>query len=271
MTLRSLLILGLALAACRSPEPRFETPRATDEGHATRGEAAAERPAPAPTPEPPPPAPAPADLPEVAEPTDPAPAPDPRLRTPAELNERAPETFTVWVDTTKGPIVIDVTRAWSPEGADRFYNLVKAGYYTDVAFFRVIEGFMAQIGIHGDPAMNTVWQNANIQDDPVVESNTRGMVSYAKTGLPNSRSTQFFINYADNSRLDGMGFSPFGRVRDMRTVEQLFSGYGEGAPSGRGPDQGRIQREGNTYLRSDFPNLDYIRSARIVAEGARGQ
>lgn len=273
MTLRSLLMLSLALAGCRSSEPRFDRPARSpaDQENADREQVPANERAAAPR-APAEPAPTPADaieLPEVAEPTGPAPAPDPRLQTPAALVEQAPETFSVWIDTTKGPIVIDVTRAWSPQGADRFYNLVKAGYYTDVAFFRVIEGFMAQIGIHGDPAMNTVWQNANIQDDPVVQSNTRGMVTYAKTGAPNSRSTQFFINFSDNSRLDGMGFSPFGRVRDMSTVDQLHAGYGEGAPSGRGPDQGRIQREGNTYLRSEFPNLDYIRSARIVAEGAR--
>src|SRR5690606_32822059 len=141
--------------------------------------------------------------------------------------------------------------------------------YTDVAFFRVIEGFMAQVGLHGDPAMNTAWRASGIQDDPVVGTNTRGMVTFAQTAMPNSRSTQFFINFGDNSRLDGMRFAPFGRVRDMATVDRLHAGYGEGAPSGQGPEQGRIQSEGNTYLRRDFPNLDYIRWARVVAEGAR--
>ena len=143
--------------------------------------------------------------------------------------------------------------------------MVQRGYYTDVAFFRVIDGFMAQVGIHGDPAMNARWRNRRIPDDPVVESNRVGYVSYAMGG-PNTRTTQFFINLVDNRRLDGMGFAPFGRVRDLRIVRQLHAGYGEGAPSGRGPAQGRIQREGNRYLRADFPELDYIRSASIVED-----
>lgn len=260
-----LFILALALGACRSPEPRF------DRGGLAADVAADEpepRTAPA-TPTSPSPQVAPPPLPEVSAPTDAPPAPDPRLSTPSALVEPAPETFTVWMETTKGPIVIDVTRAWSPNGADRFYNLVKAGYYTDVAFFRVIEGFMAQVGLHGDPALNTAWRADGIQDDPVVGSNTRGMVTFAQTAAPNSRSTQFFINFGDNSRLDGMRFAPFGRVRDMSAVDQLYSGYGEGAPSGRGPEQGRIQREGNAYLRQEFPSLDYIRWARVVHEAAR--
>lgn len=178
-------------------------------------------------------------------------------------DQRAPERFTVRLDTTKGPVLIDVTRAWAPYGADRFYTLVREGYYTDVAFFRVIDGFMAQAGIHGDPAVNTRWRPRRIPDDPPRESNTRGMVSYAMGG-PGSRTTQFFINFGDNSRLDAMGFAPFGRVRDMTAVDALHDGYGEGAPRGRGPDQSRIQREGNAYLRAEFPQLDYIRSASIV-------
>ena len=179
---------------------------------------------------------------------------------------RAPDTFTVRLDTTKGEILIDVTRAWSPRGADRFYTLVRAGYYERVAFFRVVEGFMAQVGIHGTPAVNRAWRSREIPDDPVVQSNTRGMVSYAMAG-PGTRTTQFFINYVDrNSRLDSMGFAPFGRVRDMSVVDALYSGYGEGAPRGRGPSQPRMMSEGNTYLESDFPELDYINSASIVGE-----
>lgn len=188
---------------------------------------------------------------------------DPRLLDPSALTERAPETFTVALDTTAGDIEIDVHRAWSPNGADRFYNLVRAGYYTDVAFFRVVEGFMVQCGISGRPELNRVWRNATFPDDPVVQHNTRGFVSFA-TGGPNTRTTQFFINFGDNSRLDATGFSPFGQVRDMAVVDRLESMYGEGAPSGRGPEQGRIQSEGNAYLRADFPELDYIESARIV-------
>ncbi len=188
----------------------------------------------------------------------------PGLTNPAAAAETAPATFAIELNTTKGNIVIDVTRAWSPNGADRIYNLVKIGFYNDVAFFRVLEGFMAQVGLNGDPAVNRVWRAANIQDDERTQSNTRGMVSFAMTNQRNSRSTQFFINYGDNSNLDGMRFTPFGRVRDMTAADALYNGYGEGAPRGRGPDQSRVTREGNTYLRANFPELDYIRSARIL-------
>jgi peptidyl-prolyl cis-trans isomerase A (cyclophilin A) len=155
-----------------------------------------------------------------------------------------------------------VHRAWSPNGADRFYNLVKIGYYDDTAFFRVISGFMAQVGIHGHPAVNQAWRPARIDDDPVVASNKRGMVTFAKSSMPNSRTTQFFINFKDNSNLDPMGFAPFGEVRDMASVDKLYKGYGEGAPRGRGPDQGRAQS--HTYFRAEFPKLDYITKASIV-------
>ena len=171
--------------------------------------------------------------------------------------------YTVELDTTKGAIVIDVHREWAPKGADRFYELVKNGYFTDVAFFRVISGFMAQAGISGDPALNAEWRAKRIQDDPVKASNTRGTVTFATSG-PNSRTTQFFINFGDNSRLDGMGFAPFGKVKDMAPVDALYDGYGEGAPRGRGPSQGRMQTEGNAYLRDGFPKLDYIKSAKII-------
>jgi peptidyl-prolyl cis-trans isomerase A (cyclophilin A) len=174
-----------------------------------------------------------------------------------------PTQYTVELDTTKGTIVIDVHRAWAPNGADRFYELVKKGYYTDVAFFRVIGGFMAQVGISGDPALNEEWRAKPIPDDPVKASNTRGTVTFATSG-PNSRTTQFFINFSDNSRLDGMGFSPFGKVKDMAPVDALYGGYGEGAPRGRGPAQVRMQSEGNAYLRESFPKLDYIKSAKII-------
>jgi peptidyl-prolyl cis-trans isomerase A (cyclophilin A) len=175
----------------------------------------------------------------------------------------APSQYTVELDTTKGPIVIEVYRDWSPHGADRFYELVQSGYYDDVGFFRVIGGFMAQVGISGDPALNAKWREKRIPDDPVKGSNTRGTVSFATSG-PNSRTTQFFINFVDNSRLDGMGFSPFGKVRDMTTVDALYAGYGEGAPRGRGPSQALLQSQGNAYLKENFPNLDYIKSAKIT-------
>jgi peptidyl-prolyl cis-trans isomerase A (cyclophilin A) len=186
------------------------------------------------------------------------------LTQPAKLTEKAPDTFKVKFDTTKGAITIEVTRSLAPNGADRFYNLVKAGYFKDIAFFRVIPGFMAQFGINGDPAIAKAWSDANIQDDPVKGSNTRGTITYAMAG-PNTRSTQFFINLVDNTRLDRSGFSPFGKVVEgMDVMDKINGEYGEGAPGGRGPSQGRIQTEGNAYLKKDYPNLDYIKSATIL-------
>ena len=188
------------------------------------------------------------------------------LADPSKHKATAPAKYAVKLDTTKGEIIIDVTREWSPNGADRFYNLVKAGYYDDVAFFRVIAGFMAQVGISGDPKVNAAWRQARIKDDPSKSGvgNKPGFVTFAKTGAPNSRTTQFFVNFGDNSNLDPMGFTPFGKVRDMKTMTQIHSGYGEGAPRGRGPHQHRAQSEGNVYLRKDFPDLDYIKRATIV-------
>lgn len=260
-----LLVLAalLSLSACRENEPTFRrsthqqangehaeaVPANLDRVHADQLAAPPPRPAapsrPAPT-------------------ITPAPTP-PALLQPASFTAQAPATFNVLLDTTAGEIRMTVTRAWSPNGADRFFNLVRAGYFTNIAFFRVMEGFMGQFGIHGDPAVNTAWHSANIQDDPVVQHNTRGMVSYAMAG-PGTRTTQIFINFADNTNLDGMGFSPFARVDEasMAVVDRIYSGYGEGAPGGRGPAQGRIQSEGNTYLRAEFPMLDYIRSARVL-------
>lgn len=185
------------------------------------------------------------------------------LFNPALAAEQAPANFTIKLDTTQGEVLIDVTRAWSPNGADRIYNLVKAGYYDDIAFFRVVQGFMAQVGINGHPGANAAWRAATIPDDPVTQSNKRGYVTFAKTGAPNSRSTQIFINFVDNSRLDDMGFAPFGVVRDMTSIDKLNGEYGEGAPQGRGPNQARVQGEGNAYLRAEFAQLDYIKKATI--------
>ena len=176
---------------------------------------------------------------------------------------QAPERYTVELDTTKGAIIIDVRRDWAPNGADRFYELVQNQYFSGVAIFRVIGGFMAQAGIHGDPAVNAEWREKRIPDDPVKASNMRGTVTFATSG-PDSRTTQFFINFGDNSRLDGMGFAPFGKVKDMAPVDALYDGYGEGAPRGRGPSQGIMQSRGNAYLKESFPKLDYIKSARII-------
>jgi peptidyl-prolyl cis-trans isomerase A (cyclophilin A) len=182
------------------------------------------------------------------------------LKTPAALKEKAPDKYKVKFDTSAGVIVIEVTRAWAPLGADRFYNLVKNGFYDDVRFFRVLGGFMAQFGMNGDPAIQGPWSKSNFPDDPVKESNKRGYVTFAKTSAPNSRSTQVFINFGDNASLDSQGFAPFGRVTEgMNVVDKLYSGYG----SNNVPDQGRIMTEGNAYLLKSYPKLDYIKKATI--------
>jgi len=175
-----------------------------------------------------------------------------------EWSQTAPAEFKVKFSTSKGDFTVLVVREWSPRGADRFYCLVKNGYYDDVRFFRVVSNFMAQFGIHGDPAVNAAWKNTTIQDDPVVQSNTRGMISFAMRG-PNTRTTQIFINFEDkNSRLDGMKFSPFAKVVEgMEVVDKIYNGYGET------PNQGRIQSEGNAYLNAEFKELDYVKTARI--------
>lgn len=215
---------------------------------------------------------APAPVPAAAEPEA---APEPELAVeaapiPSELldpsaaTETAPDTFRVKFETTKGDIVLTAHRDWSPKGADRFYNLVRVGFFRDIAFFRVIDGFMVQFGIHGDPRVSRAWKTASVQDDPVTQSNRRGFVSFATSG-PNTRTTQMFINLVDNGRLDGMGFSPFAEVTSgMDVVDALYSGYGEGAPSGRGPFQGRLQDQGNAYLKADFGEMDYLKSAEII-------
>ena len=187
-----------------------------------------------------------------------------KLSSPAALTEKAPDTFRANFDTTKGAFVVTVHRDWAPNGADRFYNLVKAGFYDDVRFFRVIPNFMAQFGIHGTPAVMSAWRSAQIKDDPVKQSNTRGFVVFATAG-PNTRTTQLFINFKDNSSLDKQGFAPFGEVtKGMDVVDKIYDGYGEGAPRGKGPEQGRLQNEGNAYLVKEFPKLDYIKTATIA-------
>jgi peptidyl-prolyl cis-trans isomerase A (cyclophilin A) len=187
------------------------------------------------------------------------------LLTPSEAKETAPAVYKAKLTTTKGAFTIEVHRDWSPNAADRFYNLVKTGFFTDVAFFRVIKGFMVQFGIHGDPAVSKAWREANIPDDAGgKQSNKRGMVTFATAG-PNTRTSQIFINYKDNTNLDSMGFTPFGKVIEgMDVVDAIEGMYGEGAPSGRGPSQGKAQAEGNAYFKAQFPKLDYIKSAAIV-------
>ena len=190
--------------------------------------------------------------------------PNPALLDPSLAKEKAPEKFRVKFTTTKGDVVIEVVRSWSPNGADRFYNLVKIGYFEDIAFFRVINNFMVQFGIHGNPRVSSAWSGANIKDDTVVQSNKRGFITFAKTGAPNSRSTQFFINYKNNANLDGMGFSPFGKVVEGMDVVNSIYKVGEGAPRGPGPGQQNIKTLGNKYLKENFPKLDYIKTAALV-------
>lgn len=185
----------------------------------------------------------------------------PNLLNPAGLKAKAPDSFKVKFTTTKGDVIIQVTRSWAPLGADRFYNLVRAGFFTDAAFFRVLPGFVAQFGISARPDVARAWYDAKISDDPVTHSNLRGTIVFATAG-PNTRTTQFFINYANNARLDASGFAPFGEVIEgMSTVvDQIFSGYGET------PDQGSIQQLGKAYLDKSFPKLDRILSATIVPD-----
>jgi len=175
----------------------------------------------------------------------------------------APATYQVLFETSKGNFTVEIHREWAPNGADRFQQLVESGFYDDTRFFRVLPGFMVQWGINGDPDIQKNWVDAMIKDDPVRKSNLRGFITYAKSGRPNSRTSQVFINFGDNSRLDRDGFAPFGQVVDgMDVVDAISSQYGER------PDQGRVQSSGNAYLNKSFPGLDYIKKAIIVKAAA---
>ena len=181
----------------------------------------------------------------------------------APKKETAPPVFQVNLDTTKGPVAVEVHRDWAPVGADQFYSLVKTGFYDGDRFFRVVRNFVVQFGINGDPQLNRLWSNANLPDDPVKQHNVRGTITYATAG-PNTRSTQLFINLANNARLDADGFAPFGKVvSGMDAVESLYAGYGEMPPQGEGPDPSQIEAQGNEYLQRHFPRLDYIKKATI--------
>jgi len=226
----------------------------------------AEEPAVAPEPAP---APAEAKAPKAA---DKAPAKEwklpeghhPALLDPTLATKEAPKEYKVTVTTTKGDFTVLVHRDWAPKGADRFYNLVDIGFYDDAAFFRAIDGFMVQFGISGYPAVAEAWKEAEIDDDAVKTSNKRGYVTFATRG-ENTRTTQLFINYKDNTNLDRMGFAAFGEVVEgMDVVDKLYKGYGEGAPRGRGPSQGKLQKMGNAYLEADFPKLDYIKGMKLA-------
>jgi peptidyl-prolyl cis-trans isomerase A (cyclophilin A) len=192
---------------------------------------------------------------------------DRRLLRPSLLKDKAPDTYQVKFITTKGDFVITVTRAWAPVGADRFYNLVKHHFYDNASFFRAISGFMVQFGISAYPPVSKTWTTANITDDSVAQSNTKGFITFA-TGGPGTRTTQVFINLADNSRLDrepSGPFAPFGQVTDgMNVVDSLYTGYGEGAPGGAGPSQDEIEKQGKEYLDKGWPKLDSIKTATFV-------
>jgi peptidyl-prolyl cis-trans isomerase A (cyclophilin A) len=189
---------------------------------------------------------------------------DPVVGLPPEATAEAPSVFRVRFETSKGAFVLEAHRAWAPLGADRLYQLVQSRFFDNTRFFRAMTGFMVQFGLHGDPEVNAAWQNLAIRDDSVAQSNLRGTMSFA-TGGPGSRTTQVFINLVDNRALDDMGFSPVGMVIEgMAVVDSLYAGYGDGYPSGFGPDQARIMSEGNAYLEREFPKLDFIRTARLV-------
>jgi peptidyl-prolyl cis-trans isomerase A (cyclophilin A) len=189
---------------------------------------------------------------------------DRALLHPALLKDKAPETYQVKFETSKGDFTVSVTRAWAPLAADRFYNLAEHHFFDNESFFRVLKGFIAQFGISAYPALNAVWQKATIKDDPVTQSNKKYFVTFATAG-PNTRTTQLFINLADNPRLDGMGFAPFGQVTEgMNVVDILYADYGEGPPTGSGPDQDKIQEQGKPYLDKNFPNLDYIKTTTLT-------
>jgi peptidyl-prolyl cis-trans isomerase A (cyclophilin A) len=186
------------------------------------------------------------------------------LGDPAGLSEEAPAVYNVKFTTSKGDFTLEVTRDLAPKGADRFYNLVKNGYYDDTAFFRVVPNFVVQFGLHGDPAVSKAWKDARIKDDPVKGHNEPGTITFAMAG-PNTRTTQVFINLRDNRRLDGMGFSPFGKVTaGMEVVQTLYNGYGDN----EGPRQDKIILEGNDYIKSGFPKVDWIKTATLAETAA---
>jgi len=188
----------------------------------------------------------------------------PSLMNPGSLRAKAPDIYKVQFTTTKGNVVIEIHRDWAPLGADRFYNLVRNGFFTDAAFFRVVPNFIVQFGLGANPAVNKVWQNANFRDDPVKESNKRATLTFATAG-PNTRTTQLFINLKDNAPLDAQGFAPFGTVVDgMDVVDKIYPGYGER------PDQGKLTAEGKPYIDKNFPMLDRITAAKVLPAEAAG-
>jgi len=202
----------------------------------------------------------------------------PAFTDPSKAAEQAPESFVVRMEIaadneagdreSQGAVMITVTRSWAPHCADRFYNLVKIGYFDGCRFFRVVPEFVAQFGVHGDPVVNRAWQGAAIKDDQMQpgRGNEKGTLAFASAMRPGTRTVQIFINLEDNrQRLDGYKwFPPFARVTEgMEVVANIYDGYGDGPPSGRGPNQGLIRSQGNRYLQQNFPKLHYISNARI--------
>ena len=187
--------------------------------------------------------------------------------TPEELLTPAPDSFRVEFRTTRGPFLVVAHRDWAPFGVDRFYFLVSNGYYDDTYFFRVVQGSLAQWGISGKPALNAAWRNRRIADDPVMRSNQRGMIAFARSG-PQSRTVQLYVNERDNARLDtlgGIGFPPIAQViQGMGVIDSLYAGYGQGQPRGTGPSQDSIETEGNAYLKRKYPLLDRILTATVT-------
>src|SRR5258708_2597206 len=248
----ALIAASIILSGCKKPkqpaQPAPEQPKA----------AAPEQPAPA-APAETKPAPAPATA-----ASKPAAAHDyiKELQSPAKLKEKAPESYKVKFDTTRGEFTITVTRAWAPLEADRFYNLVKHHFYDNASFFRVVPGFVVQFGISAYPPVAAAWEKANIQDEPVTQSNKRGYLTYAKTSMPNTRSTQIFINLKDNAGLDRQGFSPFGFVdpQGMKLIDILYDQYGDSA----GPHQDQISKTGKTYIDKALPKLDSIKTTTLM-------
>jgi len=179
--------------------------------------------------------------------------------------EPVPASYRVQFLTRKGPFTVQVTKAWAPEGAERFYRLVRLRFYDEARFFRVLRDFVVQFGINGDPTVEARWRSMTIQDDPAGQSNTRGRITFATSG-PNTRTTQVFVNLADNStQLDKRGFVPFGEVVEgMEVLDRLYNAYGDSPPKGIGPDQEKIETQGNAYLEASFPRLDYIKTARVL-------
>jgi len=249
--------IGLAITGCKK-EQTAEAPPPEQPKAEAPAQPKAETPAPAATA-----SETSASAPAAA--STPTPAPksgfDRALLRAAMLKDKAPDTYQVKFVTTRGDFTVTVHRGWAPIGADRFYNLVKHHFYDNASFFRVVPGFVVQFGLSAYPPVNASWKSANLQDDPVTQSNKKGYLTFATAG-PNTRTTQVFISLKDNARLDGMGFAPFGVVdgTGMNVAEMLYDQYGDD----NGPNQGQIETQGKPYLDKGWPKLDSIKTATLV-------